>query len=315
MAVDKNKLEEEASILRFYKIVLSWDYLRLLKESDKNRKVIGDGNALGLKEVKDTYKDVDDYLATFEPLLFEEVKAQIVQGKDDEEKAEWKLVLTHKCSESDGFHLPTVILEDVESVSQNDLLLLSEKQFGEGKLPTKYAFAIVEHRHDNKLQVTVRMQLNGEVKHINADEVEPCSRLLNVRSLVSELNKPLYILKICSLSTIVREYVALRSICSLPFKDLILAAAESNYNSEDQPWELSRPLKEFIENNHNKSQLDAIHVRLFFRSPGTGKTQTILGLLSAILHATPARVNSRGKLCDIKRGPELPVQEKYVLVA
>ncbi|RVW50239.1 hypothetical protein CK203_088008 [Vitis vinifera] len=27
--------------------------------------------------------------------------------------------------------------------------------------------------------------------------------------------------------------------------------------------------------------------------PGTGKTQTILGLLSAILHATPARVHSR----------------------
>ena len=36
--------------------------------------------------MKDTYKDVDDYLATFEPLLFEEVKAQIVQDKDDEEE-------------------------------------------------------------------------------------------------------------------------------------------------------------------------------------------------------------------------------------
>ena len=34
MAVDKSKLEEEASVLRFYKIVLGWDYLRLLKESD-----------------------------------------------------------------------------------------------------------------------------------------------------------------------------------------------------------------------------------------------------------------------------------------
>lgn len=38
-----------------------------------------------LKEVKDTYEDVDEYLDTFEPLLFEEVKAQIVQGKDEEE--------------------------------------------------------------------------------------------------------------------------------------------------------------------------------------------------------------------------------------
>ncbi|KAL7199938.1 hypothetical protein ACSBR2_022113 [Camellia fascicularis] len=320
MAVDKNKLEEEASVLRFYKIVLSWDYLRLTQDSGpKNRKNIEDGSGLGLREVKNTYKDVDDYLATFEPLLFEEVKAQILQKKDDEEKAEWQLVLTNKCNETDGFHLPTIILEDVGSVSQNDLLLLSEKQFGEGKeLPTKYAFALVEHRNDNKLQVTLRMQLSGEVKRTNADEVEQCPRLLNMLSLVSEVNKPLRILKICSLSTIVREYVALRSIKSLPFKDLILAAAESNYISEDQAWEIPRPLMESIESNHNKSQLDAIRVGLSRKRfvliqgpPGTGKTQTILGLLSAILHATPARINTKGKSRGIKRGPELPIQEKY----
>lgn len=47
--------------------------------------------------------------------------------------------------------------------------------------------------------------------------------------------------------------------------------------------------------------------------PGTGKTQTILGLLSAILHATPARVHSRGGLREIKRGPYIPLQEKYVM--
>lgn len=51
----------------------------------KNSKNIGDGSDLGLKQVKDTYKDVDEYIGTFEPLLFEEVKAQILQGKDDEE--------------------------------------------------------------------------------------------------------------------------------------------------------------------------------------------------------------------------------------
>ena len=62
-------------------------FVRLMSFSlkEKNSKKIGDGTYLGLREVKNTYKDVDDYLATFEPLLFEEVKAQIVQGKDDEE--------------------------------------------------------------------------------------------------------------------------------------------------------------------------------------------------------------------------------------
>lgn len=34
--------------------------------------------------MKNTFNDVDEYISTFEPLLFEEVKAQIVQGNDDE---------------------------------------------------------------------------------------------------------------------------------------------------------------------------------------------------------------------------------------
>lgn len=36
--------------------------------------------------MKDTYKDVDDYLRTFEPLLFEEVKAQIAKSKNDDDQ-------------------------------------------------------------------------------------------------------------------------------------------------------------------------------------------------------------------------------------
>lgn len=66
--------------------------------------------------------------------------------------------------------------------------------------------------------------------------------------------------QICSLSTIVREYVAMRSISSLPFKDLILKAADIDDITEDQAWKLSKPLKEYIESTHNNSQLEAIYV-------------------------------------------------------
>ncbi|KAK6119170.1 hypothetical protein DH2020_047102 [Rehmannia glutinosa] len=307
MAVDKNKLEEEACVLRFYKIVLSWDYLRVLKESNKRNydKKTGDGSAEGLKEVKNTYKDVDEYLDTFEPLLFEEVKAQIAQRKDDEEETEWQRAMVVECSEANGFHLPIMVVysdsPDAKLVSQNDLLLLSTKKFGEGKqLPATYAFALVEHRGGpNQDQLRLRLHLSGEVKRYNTDDIQTCPRLLNMISIVSEAQKLLYVLKICSLSTIVREYVAMRSISSLSFKDLILKAADMDNNSEDRAWKLSRPLAEFIESNHNKSQLEAIYAGLSRKSfvliqgpPGTGKTQTILGLLSAILHATPARVHS-----------------------
>ncbi|CAN4110627.1 unnamed protein product [Withania somnifera] len=326
MAVDrsKNKLDEEALSLRFYKIVLSWDYLRLLQESNRknNNKGKGDDddNATILKKAKNSYNDVGDYLATFEPLLFEEVKAQIVQGKkdDDEEEIRWMKAVTVGCSEVDGFHFPMISCSDAESISQNDLLLLSNKEFEDGKiLPTAYAFALVEDRRPDKIRL--RMNLSGEVKQLNTQETVACSRLLSMRPLVTENAKLLHVLKICSLSTIAREYVALRSVNALPFKDLILSAAESNRSTEDHAWKISRPLKEFLESNHNESQLDAINAGLSRKPfvliqgpPGTGKTQTILGILSAILHATPARVHSsRGKLSGLKRGPELSMADKY----
>ncbi|XP_071697081.1 probable helicase MAGATAMA 3 [Rutidosis leptorrhynchoides] len=313
MAVDRNLIEEEGCLHRFYKIVLGWDYLRLIDESSKK----GEKNEkkLGLKKVKDTYKDVDDYLATFEPLLFEEVKAQIVRGKDDEDEGgtEWKLGVVAQCHETDGFYLPEVYGEDWGSVSQNDLLLLSKKKFGENDT---YAFALVEHRLPDKIRL--RLQLHVEIKRVDKDEVSSSKRLLKMRSLIVEIKQTWNIMKICSLSTIAREYVAMRSISSLPYKDLILSAADSVQNSEDQAWKISKPLMEYIQTSHNSTQLEAIRAGLSRRKfvliqgpPGTGKTQTILGLLSAILHATPARIHTIGKISEVKRGPDLQVQDKY----
>lgn len=56
-------------------------FVELKQKKKKNKE---EASELGLKAVKDKYKDVDDYLSTFEPLLFEEVKAQITQLNEDE---------------------------------------------------------------------------------------------------------------------------------------------------------------------------------------------------------------------------------------
>ncbi|XP_011041921.1 PREDICTED: probable helicase MAGATAMA 3 isoform X2 [Populus euphratica] len=326
MALDKDRLreEEEASFVRFCKIILGWDYFGLLTEAAKQKKERGKGGGSGLRQVKNTYKDVDDYLATFEPLLFEEVKAQIIQKKDDEEVTEWVLRLVVECNESEGFLLPSVTYGDDEGekIVQNDLLLLSEDQFkeGGGKFPQVYAFALVEQRQHNLLRL--RMFLAGEVMNLNTDVIESRTRLLKMHGLITSPGllheKRLFSLKICSLSTISREYFALRSIGSLPFKDLILAAADKSSGSEDQAWKVSQPLSEHFQGSLNKSQMEAIDAGLLRKAfvliqgpPGTGKTQTILALLSAILHATPTRVHTMAGLHETKRGSELPIQEKY----
>ncbi|CAO2840402.1 unnamed protein product [Amaranthus hypochondriacus] len=318
--LEKSKVAEEACMLRFYKIVLSWDYFRLRKLSQKSSKEL----SKGLNEVKNTYKDVDDYLATFEPLLFEEVKAQIVRDKDDEEEEEsslleQKMCVLKECSHLDGFYLPTVVyaLNEKEFIFQNDLLLLSKDKFGVDKIPNTYAFALVEHRQQESLRL--RMFLQGEVQGINIDKIVSSMRLNKMQTCLSEEKSFLFISKICSLSTIVREFVAMWSICSLPFKDVILRASDSNTNSTGLAWKVPNKLMESIENNHNESQLEAIRAGLSRKPfvliqgpPGTGKTQTILGLLNAILHSVPTRtiIDAADKPHDLKRPREMSFEEK-----
>ncbi|RDY05359.1 putative helicase MAGATAMA 3, partial [Mucuna pruriens] len=321
MAVDKEKLEEESVIRRFYQNILSWDYFALLKESKKQNNRENKGTvASTLVKAKNRYKDVDDYIATYEPLIFEEAKSQIIRETEEEDVTEWKLGVVKSCSEADDFHFiefPCEIKEG-ESISQNDLLLLSKDKFLGGKrLPTVYAFALVEHSRkffETRL-LRVRLYLAGEFSNFNTDNVKSCPRLFNMRSHVCETERQLYYMKLCSLSTIAREYLAVRTISCLPYKDLILNAVGENFGTEVEGWKIPIPLKEYVESTFNQYQREAITAGLSSKAfvliqgpPGTGKTQTILGILSTILHATPTRVHS--KTYELRQGPQLPIEEK-----
>ncbi|CAJ1935953.1 unnamed protein product [Sphenostylis stenocarpa] len=294
MAVDKEKLQEESVIRRFYQIILSWDYFGTAKS--------------GLVKVKNRYTDIDDYIATYEPLIFEEAKSQIIKEKEEEEVTDWKLGVVKSWSEADDFHFiefPCEIIEG-ESISQNDLLLLSKDNFLDGKrLPTVYAFALVEHvrKFFETRLVRVRLYLAGEFSKFNTDNVQSCPRLFNMRS------------HLCSLSTIAREYVAIRTIGCLPYKDLIISAVGENLSTEVEGWKIPTPLREYVDNTFNQYQREAITAGLSSKAfvliqgpPGTGKTQTILGILSTILHATPTRMHS--KTYELRQGPQLPIEEK-----
>ncbi|XP_015631205.1 probable helicase MAGATAMA 3 [Oryza sativa Japonica Group] len=304
---------------RFHKIVLSWDYVRLVADSKG-----GQQQAKGLGRVKNTYASVAEYLAVFEPLLFEEVKAQIVQGRSDEEEEagqNWQKGIVASCTESEGFHkVSMAVLDDFrEMVSENDLLLLSKEKFEEGVTPSAYAFALVEQRGGRET-ISLRTFVAGEIKNLNVAKPVSCSRLQRIASIFSTTESFLWILKICSLSTIMREFSGMHSVASLPFKDLILSASEKNSGGNDQnrAWNVPEPLMDYLKTNLNDSQLDAVNAGLSRRSfvliqgpPGTGKTQTILGLLSAVLHSAPARMQTKGGFDVKKHGPELDIEGKH----
>ncbi|OAY66404.1 putative helicase MAGATAMA 3 [Ananas comosus] len=173
----------------------------------------------------------------------------------------------------------------------------------------KVSMAVLDDfRENGRETLALRTFLTGEVKKLRKAEPEHSQESF------------LWILRICSLSTIMREYVALHSIVSLPFKDMILSARENSndVDVEDRTWNVPRPLMNHFKTYLNPSQLDAIHAGLSRRSfvliqgpPGTGKTQTILGLLSAVLHSAPARVQSKSGLPAGKHRAELQIEDRY----
>ncbi|CAK8570386.1 unnamed protein product [Lathyrus sativus] len=320
MALDKEKLQEESVIRRFYRIILSWNCVTLLTESEKHNGKTK-GSALKLVKVKDKYKDVDDYISTYEPLIFEEAKSQIIRGIEEEEDGvDWKFGVVNSYTESDDFHFLEFPceLEEGESISQNDLLLISKEKYVDDK--TTHAFALVENvkKFSEPRLVRVRLYLAGEFSHFNTNKVKSSPRLFNMRSYICETGRQLYFMKACNLSTIAREYVAIQTISILPFKDLILNATGEDFGTETEGWKIPSALKEYVEGSFNQYQRQAITAGLSSKAfvliqgpPGTGKTQTILGILSTILHATPTRVHSKSGTYELKQGLQLPIEEKH----
>ncbi|KAM0873308.1 hypothetical protein ACQ4PT_038117 [Festuca glaucescens] len=268
MAVDKSggggassssSSSAASTVDRFLKIVLSWDYLRLVADSK------GSDQTKGLKYAKNSYASVAEYLGVFEPLLFEEVKAQIVQGRSSEEDEiglDWQRGVVDSCTESEGFHKVAMVVQDGfrEIVSENDLLLLSKEKFEEGVTPIAYAFAVVEQR-GGKDNISLRTFLAGEIKNLNVTKPVKSSRLQRVASTFSTPKSLLWVLKMCSLSTILREFSAMHSIASLPFKDLILSASDKNKDGDDQnrAWNVPERLMDYLQTNLNGSQLEAVN--------------------------------------------------------
>lgn len=52
-----------------------------MKQQNKEKGKIDE--SLGFRQVKNSYSDVDDYISTYEPLLFEEIKAEIVSKQNE----------------------------------------------------------------------------------------------------------------------------------------------------------------------------------------------------------------------------------------
>ncbi|MQM22128.1 hypothetical protein Taro_055176 [Colocasia esculenta] len=99
---------------------------------------------------------------------------------------------------------------------------------------------------------------------IEKPDAESSLRLLKIWPILKTKEAFLWILKISGLSTIMRDYIALQSISSLPFKHMILPETVKlrGSNLQEEAWSVPTPVMDLLENTHNESKLEARRVGL-----------------------------------------------------
>ncbi|KAH7281053.1 hypothetical protein KP509_36G027600 [Ceratopteris richardii] len=305
---------------RLQKMVLSWDYLRLLSEMKVSTKKKKKDSGSVLREVPLSFSDVKEYLSVFEPLLFEEVKAQICRGEEEGGSFEWEMIAVIKCEKAHDFHFAQVAVQAhmMEQLSDNDLIIVSKEKFQDGStIPSAYAFASVEGR-EGKQTLKLRLFLEGEFTGLNEKTLSRSSRLLKMAKALQTANTAWWMMKVSNLSTIIREYTALQSVNHLPFADVILSGQDKIKINDSSDSIIPPKLMGFLLENHNESQIQAIKAGLAHTPmvliqgpPGTGKTQTILGLLSVALHAVPSQLPSKSGGQRLYVREDFPVEKKF----
>lgn len=285
---------------RLQKSVLAWDYIRIVTEdkaNQKKRKASDLAKGSALRNVPDKFKDLDEYLEVFESLLLEECRAQILRGDEEEGARQCHMVAVIQCERVNEFHFVKLAIDagECQEYYENDLVLLSKEQLGQGKLPSTYALANVESR-EGQQALRIRMYLDKEAETGISIENDASDKVL---ASLSGPKTAWWILKLCNMSTISREYTSLRSVGTLPFVKTILSASlvesdDPESAKDSGQWTIPPSLLDHLNHTHNVSQLQAIQAGcsrdplvLIQGPPGTGKTQTILGLLSVVLHSTP----------------------------
>eukprot|EP00899_Mesostigma_viride_P027836 jgi/Mesvir1/8237/Mv12518-RA.2 len=287
-----------------------WETCRLCEEEKEH-----EARLYGLKHVPPTFSSPESYLAVFDALLLEEARAQIIVG--DERAGAYssgQTMLLHMAavtamdSASDFTRVKLGVKPESQSVLRdNDLVLLirSDQKVdmaGGNSMPDN-AFAVLEGQSWRNV-LNARLFLEESIHGVPLPARHAARASIMKRLLASSAGspKPWWIVKICNLSTITREYLALQAIHTLPMRPFILDPKPAVAALKPcATWSVPTPLWQYLEANHNPSQLEAIHlattnmpIALIQGPPGTGKTHTILGLLSAILHSVPTATADRG---------------------
>ncbi|CAL8467911.1 g7449 [Coccomyxa elongata] len=291
------------SVEGFQRIFLSWNYWDLEERAASNGGVNEE-----LEDLPQSFESAEDYIFRFAPLVLEECGAQMLQANEEGFVSQPHPAVLSNYVQNDDFLNARLVLPPgaARTFRDNDVILLSKedpnREAASGQL---HALGKVEARQGEQV-LSVVFYLTDDSQAGNPAGMQ---RVRAMRAGLNTANSCWFLLRLCNLSTLIREWTALHAFPSLAFKDVLLSANHAKDNK--QALFIPQPVQQAMEAEYNESQMSAVTagldrspVVLIQGPPGTGKTRTILGLLSIVLHAVPA--HSSGLT---KRSPAAPMPE------
>ncbi|KAI7846383.1 hypothetical protein COHA_000094 [Chlorella ohadii] len=253
-------------------VLLSWDYWEL-----ERRMAEGGGPIAELPTIPKQFATVEEYVRTFEPLLLEECAAQMLRGHEEGQvlTSQPAVVAAAQTRPDDESLIVRLTMPPGASSTfhENDMMLVSrdnpEDEAGEEQY---HALGAVEG-HEGEASLRVRFKLTDAAQAGNARGLQ---RAKSMRHSLAKPASQWYVLKLSSMSTIMREWAAIHCIAHMPLREVLLTAKPSqSLLAARGKLEVPPLMRQQMQKTYNESQAS------------TGKTKTILGLLSIIMHSAP----------------------------
>ncbi|KIY69126.1 hypothetical protein CYLTODRAFT_373369 [Cylindrobasidium torrendii FP15055 ss-10] len=249
-----------------YRTLLTWNF-------DHNENW-PPGAPIRTNKVPERFQDFQQYLKTFEPLLFHELWTQLLASKDTVAQA-YSAQINTKTTSNVGTELSLVIQDQISDgwfLGDNDVVLLRHK-VDRSKSTLARVKSSQKGRNGEGLNAVIQCYF---------DEYKPDPGI--------QLNSTWNLSKVFSLSTVLREYMALVSLQFYEYRDIVLRPhlkmsppieAEAIQTTMSL-YKLNEPQARAVE-----SALATDEFVLIQGPPGTGKTSTITGLVAAATARRP----------------------------
>ncbi|CCH43533.1 hypothetical protein BN7_3085 [Wickerhamomyces ciferrii] len=287
----ERELEEQNSRKRL-NVDLKPLYSSILKWSYQNESDYPSGSNENYPIVPDRFASANDYIKSYEPLLFLEC---------------WQAILSSKKRESEVPIPVNIASKSVVGEFYEVFLNLTRNEISEKGLSDSDLVVIALHDTSSikdvrasdvaNSKITCLAKIN-DIKYVKGDSADVSLRIhRNVPQVVNNMlnpHSPIIMMKVMQMTTIEREYSSLHGLAYYNLSRQILQATPdtSAIATDDEIEEVQKNYKV------NRSQANAIASSIkaqgFFLvqgPPGTGKTKTILGIISHMLSNYRANSN------------------------